>query len=111
MNHALGRVISNSNDYGCILLIDERYTFNTNKNMLLKCIRNYYNEYNSKTINNLCINLKNFFHDADIFIKNKLKNKEKIFLLDLKHDSHSQINKNNQGIEINTIINDIWIIL
>jgi len=59
INQAIGRCIRHIDDYGAILLVDDRYLIQSNKEMISKWIRNnlkYYKDINS------CLNrLSTFF--------------------------------------------------
>ena len=47
INQAIGRVIRHKDDYGCILLMDERYKWGTSKDLLSNWLQTYYQVSNS----------------------------------------------------------------
>jgi regulator of telomere elongation helicase 1 len=47
VNQAIGRVIRHVQDYGSIVLIDERYTWQTNRSQISKWLRDRIKVYSS----------------------------------------------------------------
>ena len=61
VNQAIGRVIRHVQDYGSILLVDERYAYNSNKSQVSKWLRNRITEHSNFA--ELSVILTDFFAD------------------------------------------------
>ena len=107
VNQALGRVIRHSNDYGCMLLVDSRYQYNSNKCLISKWISEQVIIYNKNNNHRLISNVESFFKDAKNFTDKKKEEQKKLDSMksiNQKKDQQKKI-KNNNGRNLK-VIND-----
>ena len=71
VNQSLGRVIRHSNDYGAMILIDTRYQYIVRKNYISLWMRNKCKIYNKNNNKTFFSDMKHFYENVEIFIKNK----------------------------------------
>ena len=72
VNQSIGRLIRSVKDSGTIILIDQRYTFDSYRNLISKWIRRFAKIYNQKNIHKLIEDLKTFNEKDDISLFMKL---------------------------------------
>ena len=74
VNQSLGRVIRHSNDFGGMVLIDNRYQFIVRKNYISLWMRNKCKIYNKNNNKTFFSDMKKFYENVQEFINNKKLN-------------------------------------